>query len=48
MTLEAIRYRDGTLQVLDQLLLPFKTEYIDIKDTNDGWKVIKEMQVHVL
>ncbi|KAK3086476.1 hypothetical protein FSP39_018951 [Pinctada imbricata] len=45
MTLEAIKYDEGSLQILDQLLLPFKSEYIDVKDTEGGWNVIKKMQV---
>lgn len=45
MTLEAIKYRNGKLEILDQLLLPFETKYIPIKDTEDGWKAIHDMQV---
>ncbi|XP_059151589.1 methylthioribose-1-phosphate isomerase-like [Physella acuta] len=45
MTLEAIRYQSGRLEILDQLLLPDVTEYISIKNTQDGWKAIKLMQV---
>ncbi|XP_060081711.1 methylthioribose-1-phosphate isomerase-like [Ylistrum balloti] len=45
MTLEAIKYSRGKLSILDQLLLPLQTEYIEVKNTNDGWQVIKKMQV---
>ena len=45
MTLQAIKYHKGQLQILDQLLLPDTTQYIDIGDTDQGWKAIKEMQV---
>lgn len=45
MTLEAIKYHNGKLEILDQLLLPFETKYIPIKDTEDGWKAIHDMQV---
>ncbi|CAH1773999.1 unnamed protein product [Owenia fusiformis] len=45
MSLEAIRYKDGTLDILDQLLLPQKSEYINVSGVEDGWSVIKKMQV---
>lgn len=45
MTLEAIRYQRGRLDILDQLLLPLKTVYININDTSDAWNAIKKMQV---
>ena len=45
MTLEAIRYKDGKLEILDQLLLPHETKFIPVKNTQDGWTVIKTMQV---
>ncbi|XP_061168142.1 methylthioribose-1-phosphate isomerase-like [Saccostrea echinata] len=45
MTLEAIKYNNGKLQILDQLLLPNETKYIDISSVDDGWKAIKLMQV---
>ena len=51
MTLEAIRYNKGVLDILDQLLLPDESKYIRISNTDDGWLVIKKMQVpniHVL
>lgn len=45
MTLEAISYTKGTLQILDQLLLPAKSVFIQIRNTEDGWNAIKKMQV---
>ncbi|XP_050542084.1 methylthioribose-1-phosphate isomerase isoform X2 [Daktulosphaira vitifoliae] len=45
MTLQAIRYENGTLEVLDQLLLPKESKYIPILGVEDGWKVINKMQV---
>ncbi|GAU99199.1 hypothetical protein RvY_10234-2 [Ramazzottius varieornatus] len=45
MTLKAIRYSQGRLEVLDQLLLPAKTEYVPIDTVQDGWNAIKSMQV---
>ena len=47
MTLEAIRYSDGKLEILDQLLLPLESKYIPINNTEDGWKAIKQMQVNM-
>ncbi|KAG5590179.1 hypothetical protein H5410_040693 [Solanum commersonii] len=44
-TLEAICYRRGSLQLLDQRKLPLETLYLDIHDTNDAWDAIKEMVV---
>lgn len=43
--LEAIRYSEGCLEILDQLALPLKHEYIRIRDTSDGWMAIKKMHV---
>jgi len=44
-TLEAFRYRRGVFLVLDQLLLPGKHEYVEVKTVEDGWSVINRMQV---
>jgi methylthioribose-1-phosphate isomerase len=44
-TLQAIKYKRGELQILDQLLLPYQTNYELVKDSNDGHKVIKSMKV---
>lgn len=45
MALESIRYADGQLAILDQLLLPAQNKYISVKGVEDGWKVINRMQV---
>jgi len=44
-TLEAIKYKNGSLQLLDQLQLPFKFEYLDIQTTQQGWQAIRDMNV---
>lgn len=47
MSLEAIRYNaaDCSLQILDQLRLPYETVYVPIKSTEDGYDAIKRMVV---
>ncbi|XP_070565847.1 methylthioribose-1-phosphate isomerase-like [Ptychodera flava] len=45
MTLEAIKYTEGHLKILNQLLLPTETRYQDVKGVKDGWEAIKEMKV---
>lgn len=45
MALESIRYANGELAILDQLLLPAQNKYISVKGVEDGWKVINRMQV---
>ncbi|XP_076462224.1 methylthioribose-1-phosphate isomerase-like [Babylonia areolata] len=45
MTLQAIKYKRGQLEILDQLLLPDTSVYIPISGTEDGWQAIKKMQV---
>ncbi|EEA20818.1 hypothetical protein EYB25_008300 [Talaromyces marneffei] len=45
MSLQAIKYADNQLQIIDQLQLPFVTEYIPIRSAQDGWHAIKEMRV---
>ena len=45
MTLEAIRYRDGVLEILNQLALPSRTEYELVDSVEDAWKVIRSMKV---
>lgn len=47
MTLEAIKYENDTLEILDQLLLPGEHKYIPISSVEDGWKAIKLMQVRI-
>lgn len=45
MTLLSIKYENGNLEILDQLLLPVVTKYIQVKGVEDGWRVINKMQV---
>jgi len=47
MTLEAIRYRDGVLEILNQLALPSRTEYERVDNVEDAWKVIRSMKVSI-
>jgi hypothetical protein len=39
--LEAIKYSDGKLQLLDQRLLPLETVYLDVPDPKAAWQHIK-------
>lgn len=43
--MEAIRYRDGVLEILNQLALPSSTEYELVDSVEDAWKVIRSMKV---
>ena len=45
MSLQSIKYKDGKLEILDQLLLPAQSKYLIVKGVEDGWKVINKMQV---
>lgn len=45
MCLQAIKYKNGSLEILDQLLLPGQSKYIPVRGVKDGWKVINAMQV---
>ncbi|KAL9052171.1 MAG: hypothetical protein Q9162_005566 [Coniocarpon cinnabarinum] len=45
MVLEAIKYHNGSLQVLDQLQLPHKVHYDEVQTSKDGWQAIKDMRV---
>ncbi|CAG0896167.1 unnamed protein product [Cyprideis torosa] len=45
MTLEAIKYNNGKLRILDQLRLPEESVFIEIETVEDGWTVINKMQV---
>lgn len=45
MTLQAIKYTDGNLTIIDQIQLPFVEEYIPIRTAEEGWHAIKEMRV---
>ena len=44
MVLEAIRFKSGSLQILNQLKLPHQEEYDDVQNAEDGWHAIKEMR----
>ncbi|KAE8677135.1 Methylthioribose-1-phosphate isomerase [Hibiscus syriacus] len=44
-TPQAICYKRGSLQLLDQRKLPLETVYIDIQVSIDGWKAIRDMVV---
>ncbi|KAI8918982.1 hypothetical protein DFJ77DRAFT_546482 [Powellomyces hirtus] len=44
-TLQAIKYERGSLQVLDQLRLPFETVYEDVPNSQQGHHVIQTMKV---
>lgn len=41
----AVRYSRGSLQVLNQLKLPYETEYVDVLGADDAFKAIKTMMV---
>lgn len=45
MVLQAIKYENGRLQILDQLQIPHVQKYFDIKNSEDGWHAIREMRV---
>jgi len=45
MVLEAIKYSRGSLKVLDQLQLPHKTHYDEVKSSEDAWESIHSMRV---
>ena len=45
MALEAIKYDETGLHVLNQLLLPGKTHYEEVKSVEDAWDAIKTMKV---
>lgn len=46
MTLKAIKWENGRLEILDQLLLPAQAKaYIEITGVEDGWNAIYKMQV---
>ncbi|KAK3718319.1 S-methyl-5-thioribose-1-phosphate isomerase [Vermiconidia calcicola] len=44
MVLEAIRYKDGDLKILNQLKLPHQEEYDELRSAEDGWHAIKDMR----
>ncbi|KAF2433269.1 putative translation initiation factor [Tothia fuscella] len=44
MVLEAIKYEHGSLQILDQLRLPYTTHYDTIYSSTDAWHAIRDMR----
>ncbi|KAH8392806.1 hypothetical protein KR215_000627 [Drosophila sulfurigaster] len=45
MSLQSIKYKRGSLEILDQLLLPVVSKYVTVRGVEDGWRVINKMQV---
>lgn len=48
MSLQSIKYKRGSLEILDQLLLPVVSKYVPVRGVEDGWKVINKMQVSLI
>lgn len=45
MSLLAIKYDHGHLEILNQLLLPHESVYEEIRCVEDGWQAIRSMKV---
>lgn len=45
MSLEAIRYRRGSLSILNQLLLPEQLRYEPVDSVERAWEAIRAMEV---
>ena len=45
MTLEAIKYCDGRLEILNQLVLPTQSVYEHITSVEKAWEAIHTMKV---
>ncbi|KAJ8251527.1 hypothetical protein GJAV_G00222300 [Gymnothorax javanicus] len=45
MTLEAIRYRSGSLKILNQQLLPHQSVHEEIRSVQDAYEAIRSMKV---
>ena len=43
--LQAIKYNDGNLTILDQLQIPYTEEYVSIRTTEEAWHAIRDMRV---
>jgi len=43
--MQSLRYERGTLEVLDQLLVPQSKEYVKVPDAAAAWSVVRTMQV---
>lgn len=44
-SLQCIRYKRGSLHLLDQTKLPLETTYLNIRDSGAGWSAIRDMVV---
>ena len=44
-SLQSLKYSRGSLEVIDQLLLPHELVYVKVENCNDAWAVIRSMQV---
>ncbi|KAI6974383.1 hypothetical protein KC329_g11928, partial [Hortaea werneckii] len=44
MVLQAVKYKPGSLEILNQLKLPHQEEYDAVRSAEDGWHAIKEMR----
>lgn len=45
MVLKAIDYSEGNLKILNQLLLPTRTEFLQIREVSEAADAIKSMKV---
>ena len=45
MSLLAIKYHSGHLEILNQLLLPHESLYEEISCVEEGWQAIRSMKV---
>lgn len=45
MSLQAIKYTRGSLELLDQRLLPFEVVYLPVPNAQASWQQIKDMVV---
>ena len=43
MVLEPIKYKRGSLFIIDQLKIPKESVYIEIKNVEEGWNAIRNM-----
>ena len=46
MVLKAIDYSEGSLKILNQLLLPTTSEFIQIREVSEAADAIKSMKVY--
>ena len=45
MALEAIKYNEGRLEILNQLLLPAQSVYEHITSVQEAWEAIRSMKI---